>query len=159
MSRLACVRRDFCPLRSTVLTTYAGRMKNHPSLTVLIIDENATISRLLAGSLSLIPGIRVIGETANAMLGAELAHQLRPDVILADFRRTGPPRAETYRWLCRLSPASRVVAHTSYLPNGDERALREAGVSRCVLKGSSVKELAEQILDLARPNGRPSITE
>ncbi|PYV29526.1 MAG: hypothetical protein DMG22_22770, partial [Acidobacteria bacterium] len=112
---------------------------NEPRLTVLIIDEHATISPLLAGRLSLIPGIRIIGETANAMLGAELAHQLRPDVILADFRRTGPPRAETYRWLCRISPGSRVVAHTSYLPNGDERALCEAGVTRCILKRSSVK--------------------
>jgi two-component system invasion response regulator UvrY len=123
-------------------------MKNGPSLTVLIIDEHATISPLLAGRLSLIPGIRVIGETANPMLGAELAHQLRPDVILADFRRAGPPRAETYRWLCRISPSSRVVAHTSYLPNGDERALHEAGVFRCVLKGSSVKELAQQIIEI-----------
>ena len=131
-------------------------MKNEPRLTVLIIDEHATISPLLAGRLSLIPGLRIIGETANAMLGAELAHQLRPDVILAEFRRTGPPRAETYRWLCRISPGSRVVAHTSYLPNGDERALREAGVFRCVLKGSSVKELADQLIEIGAgsANGR-----
>jgi len=88
------------------------------------------------------------------MLGAELAHQLEPDVILADFRRTGPPRAETYRWLARLSPASRVIAHTSYLSNGEERSLREAGVVRCLLKGGSVKKLAEQIVEMAmRPTG------
>jgi DNA-binding NarL/FixJ family response regulator len=123
-------------------------MKNDPSLTVLIIDEHATISPLLAERLSLIPGIRIIGETANAMLGAELAHQLRPDVILADFRRTGPPRAETYRWLCRISPSSQLIAHTSYLPDGDERALREAGVTCCILKGGSVKELAEQMIEI-----------
>jgi hypothetical protein len=81
------------------------------------------------------------------MLGAELAHQLEPNVILADFRRTGPPRAETYRWLARVSPVSRLIAHTSYLPNGDERALREAGVARCILKGDSVWKLAQQILE------------
>jgi len=40
------------------------------------------------------------------------------------------------------------VAHTSYLPNGDERALCEAGVTRCILKGSSVKELAEQLIEI-----------
>jgi DNA-binding NarL/FixJ family response regulator len=131
-------------------------MKNNHEVTVLIIDEHTGVPKLLAERLGRIPGMHVIGETANVMLGAELAHQLQPDVILADFRRTGPPRAETYRWLCRISPSSRVIAHTSYLPNGDERALREAGVTRCILKGGNVAQLAEQILDLARPDGRPS---
>jgi len=132
-------------------------MENRRDLTVLIVDEHSDISALLAWRLSLIRGIRVIGETANVMLGAELAHQLEPDVILADFRRTGPPRAETYRWLSRVSPKSRVIAHTSYLQNGDDTALREAGVARCLLKGGSVKELGEQIIELARvDNGRSS---
>ena len=85
-------------------------MKNNHEVTVLIVDEHTGIPKLLAERLDSIPGIRVVGETANVMLGAELAHQFEPDVILADFRRTGPPRAETYRWLCRVSPAS-VVAH------------------------------------------------
>jgi DNA-binding NarL/FixJ family response regulator len=115
-------------------------------LTVLIVDEHTGISEVLADRLGKMSGIQVIGETANVMLGAELAHQFEPDVILADFRRTGPPRAETFRWLCRVSPRSRVVAHTSYLVNGDERALRDAGVSRCILKGGTVRRLADELL-------------
>jgi len=134
-------------------------MENRRDLTVLIVDEHSDISALLAWRLNMVRGIRVIGETANVMLGAELAHQLEPDVILADFRRTGPPRAETYRWLARVSPASRLVAHTSYLANGDERALREAGVACCLLKGGSVKRLAEQIIELARLDNDRSSTE
>ncbi len=131
-------------------------MKNSHEVTLLVIDEHTGVPKLLAERLGRIRGMHVIGETANVMLGAELAHQLQPDVILADFRRTGPPRAETYRWLCRVSPSSRVVAHTSYLANGGERGLREAGVTRCILKGGNVAQLAKQILDLVRPNGRPS---
>ena len=124
-------------------------MEKNRDLTVLIVDEHPDISRLLAWRLRMVRGIRVIGETANVMLGAELAHQLKPDVILADFRRTGSPRSETYRWLSRVSPKSRVIAHTSYLPNGDERELRQAGVARCLLKGGSVKELAGKIIEIA----------
>jgi DNA-binding NarL/FixJ family response regulator len=128
----------------------------HPNrdLTVLIVDEHTGIPKLLAERLGKVPGIRVIGETANVMLGAELAHQFEPDVILADFRRTGPPRPETYRWLCRVSPRSRVMAHTSYLVNGDERALRDAGVSRCILKGGTVRRLADELLEFARADGQ-----
>jgi DNA-binding NarL/FixJ family response regulator len=131
-------------------------MRNEPEPTVLVIDENSGISSVLAERLSLGGGLHVIGETANVMLGAELAHQLQPDVILADFRRTGPPRAETYRWLCRISPQSRVVAHTSYLASGDERSLREAGVTRCILKGGSVRTLRQQIMEVAGAGGTPT---
>ena len=120
-------------------------MESTRDLTVLIIDEHSDISPLLAARLSLIRGIRVIGETANVMLGAELAHQLKPDVILADFRRTGPPRVQ-------------IVAGGDFLfGNGEGHALREAGVACCLLKGASVKKLAEQIIELARPgNGGSS---
>jgi len=134
-------------------------MGNRRDLTLLIIDEHSDISPLLAERLGLIRGIRVIGENANVMIGAELAHQLEPEVILADFRRTGPPRAETYRWLARVSPESLIVAHTSYFGSGEGHALREAGVACCLLKGGSVKKLAEQIIELVRlGNGRSSTT-
>ncbi|MGH2400147.1 MAG: response regulator [bacterium] len=135
-------------------------MKPPRELTVLIIDEHAEVSKVLARSLRRIPGLRVIGETSNVMLGAELAHELEPSVIVADFRRTGPPRAETYRWLARISPNSRVIAHTSYLPNGDERALRDAGVTSCLLKGGSVKNLGDQIIAIANsPDSRSSTNQ
>jgi len=134
-------------------------MKSNHALTVLIIDEHSDISPLLAERLSLVTGFRVVGETANVMLGAELAHHLEPDVILADFRRAGPPRAETYRWLARVSPTSTLIAHTSCLSNGEGRALREAGVACCLLKGDGVKRLAEQICNIVRsPNGHSAET-
>jgi len=124
-------------------------MRQEHELTVLIIDEHSSVPRTLARGLNRVPGIRVVGQTSNVMFGAELAHQLEPDVILADFRRTGPPRAETYRWLSRVSPASQIVAHTSYVANGEERALRDAGVAACCLKGVSVTELAERLFETA----------
>ena len=106
--RLAPAEKDFRPFERHDCAPYSELMKKNRDLTVLIVDEHSDISPLLAWRLRMVRGIRVIGETANVMLGAELAHQLEPDVILADFRRTGPPRSETYRWLSRVSPKSRV---------------------------------------------------
>jgi DNA-binding NarL/FixJ family response regulator len=124
-------------------------MAKRHGITVLIIDEHSGVSPLLAERLGAVPGIHIVGETANVMLGAEFAHQFEPDIILADFRRTGPPRAETYRWLARISPSSQIVAHTSYLKNDEERALRDAGVVACFLKGKSITELAERLVEVA----------
>jgi len=50
-------------------------MKPERELTVLIIDEHPEVSQMLARGLRRIPGIRVVGETSNVMLGAELAHR------------------------------------------------------------------------------------
>jgi DNA-binding NarL/FixJ family response regulator len=125
-------------------------VKANHEISVLIIDEHPGISPLLAERLNKLPGIQVIGETANVLLGAELAHQFRPDVILADFRRTGPPPAETYRWLGRISPRSKLAAHVSYLADGESRTLSEAGVDLCIVKGTSVTSLSEQLRNLAR---------
>jgi hypothetical protein len=141
------VRQGLLPLKSPRHAAYPSLMKTNHEVTVLIVDEHTGIPKLLAERLDVVPGIRVVGETANVMLGAELAHQFEPDVILADFRRTGPPRAET---------ASRVVAHTSYLANGEERAFREAGVARCILKGGSARRLADEILEFTRSAAHPS---
>jgi len=124
-------------------------MKQEPEVTVLIIDENPQVSQMLARGLRRVPGIRVVGETSNVMLGAELAHQLEPQIILADFRRGGPPPLETYRWIKRVSPASRIVAHTSYVTNGQGKALREAGVATCYLKGMSLAKLGEELVKMA----------
>jgi DNA-binding NarL/FixJ family response regulator len=133
-------------------------MKKELEVTVLIIDEHSDVSPTLARRLDKLPGIKVIGETANVMLGAELAHQFHPNIILADFRRTGPPRAETYRWLGRVSPDSKLVAHLSYVGDGETQMLTEAGVDSCLLKGASVARLSEQLRSLAGETsdlGRP----
>jgi DNA-binding NarL/FixJ family response regulator len=115
-------------------------------LTVLIIDEHHEVSDILARRLEASRFLRVIGNTSNVLLGAELAHELKPDIILADFKRTGPPRPETYRWLARVSPRSRIIALVSYLDPREEAELLEAGVSRCLLKGIGVDQLTEVLV-------------
>lgn len=114
-------------------------------ITVLIIDENSDVRALLARGLSAFPGFKVIGVAGNPMLGAELAHELQPDVILADFRRTGPPRVETFRWISRVSPRSRLVVLTSYFSRGEEQACLDAGASVCLLKGMTLRDLAGEL--------------
>ncbi len=82
------------------------------------------------------------------MLGAELAHELKPEVIVADFRPTGPPRTETYRWLARVAPRSRLVVLSSFYADGEERACIEAGAKKCLLKGIGTAELVGELRGL-----------
>jgi DNA-binding NarL/FixJ family response regulator len=125
-------------------------------LTVLIIDEHHEINELLARRLDKTNGLRVIGNTSNVLLGAELAHELQPNIIIADFKRTGPPRPETYRWLARVSPSSRIVALLGTVSVAEEAELLAAGVSVCLLKGITVEDLVRVLMPEHGPNHGPS---
>jgi len=129
------------------------------AITVLIIDEYPDVRGLLARGLESLDDFRVVATTGNPLLAAELAHKLRPDVIIADFRRRGPSREEMFRWIGLSSPRSRLVVLTTYMHDGEEEALLRAGASRCLLKGTTVKQLAHELRILTAGKGAAQARE
>lgn len=123
-----------------------------PEITVLIIDEHSGVRSLLARRLSSCPPFRVVAHTGNPLLGTELAWFWEPDIILADLKGMGPHSADMYRRIGRASPGSRLVVFTSYLLNEEERYYLQAGVSKCLLKGISLKALALELQGLLQPS-------
>ncbi len=114
-------------------------------ITVVIIDEHTALRDLLARRLNAHPSFRVVGSTGNPLLGTELAWFWEPDVILVDLKASGPRAADVYRRIARASPASRLVVFTSYLLGAEERSFVQAGAAKCLLKGISLKALAEEL--------------
>ena len=120
-------------------------------ITVVIIDEHSGVRGLLARRLNSYPPFRVVAHTGNALLGTELAWFWEPDIILVDLKGMGSHTAAMYRRIARASPGSRLVVFTSYLLDGEERDYLQAGVSKCLLKGMSLKALAEELRGLLQP--------
>jgi YesN/AraC family two-component response regulator len=56
------------------------------TITVLIVDDQAMVRAGFAAVLDAQPGITVLGQAANGQEAVELAHQLRPDVVVMDIR-------------------------------------------------------------------------
>jgi DNA-binding NarL/FixJ family response regulator len=120
-------------------------MKADKPLTMMVADQHEEVCDPLARALGALPGIDVLAHTTNLMLAAELAHQEKPDVILADFKWGQADRAEILRWLGRMSPESVLIVYSSYFVNGERESFEEAGAARCLLKGLPVKELQAEI--------------
>lgn len=118
---------------------------------VLIIDEHADVRTLLARRLSADPRFRVIAHTGSPLRGTELAWAWEPDIILIEPKSAARTGADAYLRIARASPRSRLVVFTSYLREGERRAYLEAGVAKCLLKGMSMKALAQELASLAEP--------
>ena len=116
-------------------------------ITVLLLDDHTDVRVLLAKRLGSLPGFKVVAHSANPLVGADLAHVMRPEVIIADFQRRQFQR-ELYRWLARAAPQSHLVILTSYMEECEQGECKEAGVALCLLKGISVRELAEKLREL-----------
>ncbi len=65
-------------------TTRATRPNMH--IRVLVIDDFPLVREGLSAALKSDPGIDVVGQADNGRTGLELAHELRPDVIITDMR-------------------------------------------------------------------------
>ena len=122
-----------------------------PEISVLIIDEHSGVRSLLARRLNSYPPFRVVAHTGDALLGTELAWFWEPDIILVDLKGTARYGTDMYRCIGRASPGSRLVVFTSYLLDREEEECLAAGASKCLLKGMSLKALAEELRGLVEP--------
>ncbi|MDB4898028.1 MAG: two-component response regulator [Firmicutes bacterium] len=122
---------------------------------VLLVDDHKLVREGLKIYLGTEPGIAVIGEAEDGASAAQVAAQLKPDVILMDLMMPGSDGIEGTRLCLAASPASRVIVLTS-MPD-DERVMPaiRAGALSYLLKDVSAEELAAAIRGAAV--GKPTL--
>lgn len=80
---------------------------------VLIVDDSATIRRLLADILAGDPEIEVVGAAANGAAALEKIRELRPDVITLDVEMPGVSGLDLLVEIRRASPRLPVIMFSS----------------------------------------------
>jgi DNA-binding NarL/FixJ family response regulator len=108
---------------------------------VLVVDDNAVIRGGIRSLLEAADDIEVVGEASTGKEGIELAHTLRPDVVLCDVRM---PVMDGVEAAGRLSKISKVLmltyAEEEHLVTGAIRA----GASGYLIHGRFMPEQLEQ---------------
>jgi two-component system response regulator NreC len=120
-------------------------MNDGTEITVLLADDHNVIRTGLRALLEGEPGLRVIGEAADAAATAKLVADRRPDVLVLDLQMPG---AETGPDLGALRESSPTTAIAILTVRSDPRVAREllrAGASAYVLKQSAERKLSEAI--------------
>jgi CheY-like chemotaxis protein len=119
------------------------------SRSVLVIDDDPLIRRLIAATLRDVGGFAV-HEAQDGEAGVAAARELSPAVVLVDFEMPGISGVETCRRL-RVdgSDATVVMLTGSALPDTEAEA-RAAGVDRFLTKPFSPLEVLRLVDELGR---------
>jgi len=119
------------------------------SRTVLVIDDDPLIRRLIAATLQDVGGFAV-HEAEDGEAGLERAAELLPAVVLVDFEMPGISGVETVRRLRASGSGALVIMLTGSANERTEQEAREAGVDRFLTKPFSPLEVLRLVDSAAR---------
>jgi DNA-binding NarL/FixJ family response regulator len=108
---------------------------------ILVVDDNPGIRDVLHEGLDDQEEPRIVGEAADGIAALQLAHDLRPDVVLIDVNMPRLDGIETTRRLRRLLPQTVLVGMSSHTREMVEHAILEAGANAFLPKETVLDDL------------------
>jgi two-component system, NarL family, response regulator DesR len=106
---------------------------------VLLVDDSATVRRMLRLVLAGTTGIEIVGEAPEAEQALELVKRLCPDLVVMDWQMPGMNGVDATRLIRQRHPEVSVVGFTSSgEPSVHERFL-EAGASAVFAKEQALE--------------------
>ncbi|MBS0196874.1 MAG: chemotaxis response regulator protein-glutamate methylesterase [Planctomycetes bacterium] len=134
---------------------------------VLIIDDSATVRRMLSDQLGRQPGITVVGTAPDPFVGRDMILALKPDVVTLDIEMPRMDGLSFLRRLMKYHPIP-VIIVSSLTPKGCDMAMAclEAGAIDVMCKPGesySIGDMSNALGDLIRgasgaaPKPRPGI--
>ena len=112
---------------------------------VLLVDDHEMVRMGVSAYLSTQPDIEVVGEAPNGKVGAQMALDLRPDIILMDLMMDVMDGVDGTREIIKEWPEAKVIVVTSFLDDEKLYPVIEAGATSYLLKTSSAGNIAEAI--------------
>ncbi|MFI4890777.1 MAG: response regulator [Steroidobacterales bacterium] len=131
-----------------------GESNSHPSIRIVIAEDQAHVRRGAAHLLSLEADMEVVGQACNGAEAIELARVLHPDVILMDLHMPVKGGVAATREIIQLLPATQILVLTTL--DDDETVFEavRAGAHAYLLKDAAEDELLETIRALRRGESR-----
>ena len=116
------------------------------AIRVLLVDDNQVFREGLELVLGLRSEIQIVGSAEDGPEAAELARELRPDVILMDYRLPGMDGVAATAAVLEASPESAVVGLTATANLRERQALYDAGAVACLSKDDDLEQIVEAIV-------------
>ena len=112
---------------------------------VLIVDDHSVVRKGLRTFLGLDPDFEIIGEASDGQEAVQLAHELKPDVVLMDLLMPKMDGITAIGHIRRDLPDTEVIALTSVLEDAKVVGAVRAGAIGYLLKDTEADELCRAI--------------
>ena len=116
-----------------------------PPIRVLIADDHRLFRQGLRQICETVGGFEVVGEAENGQVAVELAHQLKPDVILMDINMPVLDGVQATSFIAENTPAVRVIILTMYRQDRYVFEAIKAGARGYLLKDIDEEELVKAV--------------
>jgi DNA-binding NarL/FixJ family response regulator len=116
---------------------------------VLVVDDNQVFREGLELVLGLRSELEIVGAAEDGVEAADLARELKPDVVLMDYRLPGMDGVASTVALLEASPDSAVVGLTATANLRERQALYDAGAVACLSKDDDLDDIVAAIVDAA----------
>ena len=118
-------------------------------ITVVLVEDNDVFRESLELLLGTIPDLRVVAAVAGREDALSVCGELRPDVVLMDYRLPELDGVETTAAIGEACPTTAVVVLTATAESEEIDALYEAGAVACLTKDRELDEIVGAIRDAA----------
>jgi DNA-binding NarL/FixJ family response regulator len=118
-------------------------------ITVLLADDHALVRRGFRRMLEDDPGIEVVAEASNGAEAVELAHKLRPTVIVMDYAMPGLDGVQATHEIRRHFPEARILILSMHADDNYIRNAIDAGAIGYMLKNAVDIDLAAAVRKIA----------
>ena len=112
---------------------------------LVLVEDNQVFREGLELVLGLDSGIEIVGAAEDGHEAVEFVRELRPDVVLMDYRLPGMDGVEATAALLDAYPRAAVIGLTASANVRERQALREAGAVACLSKDDDLEEIVAAI--------------
>lgn len=112
---------------------------------VVVVDDHEIVRKGIIAYLQTEDDIEIIGQASSGNKGAELALQLKPDVVLMDLIMDDGTGIEATKQIMGSYPECKIIILTSYYDDEQIFPALEAGAFSYILKTSAAPEIAATI--------------
>ena len=117
---------------------------------VVLVEDNDTFRQTLELLFGLRDEIDVVGSVSTGDKAPPVVAELKPDVVLMDYRMPGLNGAEATRAVLEAYPGTSVVCLSASVTAQEMNDVLEAGAVACVTKDQDFDRLVATIEEAAR---------
>ena len=112
---------------------------------IVLVEDNQIFRETLELLLGLRGDLEIVGSVGTGQEAVDVCAQVRPDVVVVDYRMPGLSGAQTTEAVMQVSPGTRVVCLTASVSRAEVQELYTAGAVTCVGKDEELDRIVEAI--------------